>query len=605
MIVRLGHGCTVALKDRISAGISQIEGQTADCRQIDLADPVDLDPCRGLEVPQVMGQLTIARRRRAMDPAAAPFSPEQLLEAEARAARVAAFYSDSSDDEDTGASGSEATSSDGADVIWAPQAWTPPAEAAPSGSPGGWGSGIAIPASGGGGWGGEWGGGGIAGGDGGGPVTAAAQGAWAKGIGSPPSPHGDLIAAAWNAAPPSARLLGYAGDRVEAGLPPPLSAERCWCELDSPEQRAAVALLGSTEGSWDADHSAASGARVELRLETVRQQIGMTLQPAWWEAMGGSDSDSPSRPARVRRVRIGEDGHTPRSVREIDLTPLSIRRQNQWRPNWSHSDSDEDESDDDDDVQAAQTAAQQADTAAAGEHAAGAWAGAPDPDSPELPTVPASVSPQPCDAAAGAGAGADSQGGRLSRLRSYEFGEYRLAQEVDEQRPRRGGGGAAGAAGGSGKTTDAVDSGSPSGMAQNQWKDLGATDWERKQKHKQKHRAARAIRETKAAEGADEASSTGGSVERRRRKIARETDRRGLGGQSGAKGRRGSSGSRKAQRRRSKDQADAAAGAADASASADADADVDANAGDDAQDDDELDEVHAQIALLKAELNLA
>ena len=43
---------------------------------------------------------------------------------------------------------------------------------------------------------------------------------------------------------PSATLLGYGGELVEPGLPPPLVAEARWEHLKSPERNAAEMLLG-------------------------------------------------------------------------------------------------------------------------------------------------------------------------------------------------------------------------------------------------------------------------------------------------------------------------------------------------------------------------
>jgi hypothetical protein len=490
--------------------------------------------------------------RAPMDASAAPFEPldagggfadtdEPLRVAEqtahdARAARLAAFYSDT----ETESEGST-DQSDAVDGIWEPQVWSPPTEGGGTEqtSPDGWGSSDAV-AIGNGGWG--WGGGAAS------TAAAAEAGAWAKGIGSPPSPHVDLTARGWDAPrPPSARILGYEGERVEAGLPPPLSAARCWAELDSPERAAAVALLGSTEDSWDADHAAASGARVQQRLETIRMQIGLNLQPAWWEAMGGAGSeDSPSEKARVRRVRIGEEGHTPREVREIELTPLSVRRQQMWRPNWNHSDSDEDDSDDSSDA-----------TDLVG-------AAADDADSPPAPAVPDAASSRASTAAGAATDGASAQrpamdkaSGRLGRLRSYEFGEYQLAQEAQQRRR------------GKKKYQDddhASGGGGDLPLSPPGWKDLATAGWERKQKHKQKYRAARAVTKMEAAaataavnlsggdgdgdgEGGGGGGGAGGephpSAAGRRRKVHAATDRRGGMGQGGAKGRRHSPGTRR------------------------------------------------------------
>eukprot|EP01043_Picozoa_sp_COSAG02_P069901 COSAG02_NODE_12173_length_1585_cov_1.539031_1_plen_275_part_10 len=229
-----------------------------------------------------------------MNPTALPFEPQGFADTEeplndlqtandARAARLAAFYSDTESD--------DTCDSDG-DAIWQPEVWdSKPLEGvAEQPSAVGWGDA---------GWDSSAG-------------PAADSGAWSKGVGSPQCSKLDLASLGWSARPPSARILGYASDAVEPGLRPPLSVERCWEELDSPERAAATALLGSTEDSWDADHSAASGERVAQRLDAVRVQIGLSLQPAWWEAMDESEGASGdlATPSRVRRVRIGEEGQT-------------------------------------------------------------------------------------------------------------------------------------------------------------------------------------------------------------------------------------------------------------------------------------------------------
>jgi len=518
-----------------------------------------------------------------MNPTAPPFEPQGFEDTEeplrdvqtandARAARLAAFYSDTESD--------DTCDSDG-DAIWKPAVWDPkpPESVAEQPSVQSWGDA---------GWDSSHN-----------REPATEPGAWGKGVGSPQCSKLDLTPLGWSTKSPSARILGYASDAVEPGLRPPLSVERCWEELDSPERAAAVALLGSTEDSWNADHSAASGERVAQRLDAVRMQIGLSLQPAWWEAMDESDgSGNPATPTRVRRVRIGEEGQTPREVREIEMTPLSVRRQQMWRPNWKHSESesesesddDEDDDDDDDDDtsdsatdtthgEAAETSVTEQQQSRAESAVSAAAADGVDPDAPVRP----------------------------GRLRSYEHGEYQHARELSARKhgQRR-----------EKKPTDIDADRDDFPLSPPGWKDLATAEWERKNMHKQKYRAARAATKQEAAGiGPDKIneSAVGRWTKSHSHGVAK--GRRSPGGNSrrdSRNGRRHSTSRELQDQTQQNDRSDKGV------LGQEHDGDGEKRKGDEpagsgsaadgeelAPDDGELDAVQAQIAELKAELNIA
>lgn len=95
----------------------------------------------------------------------------------------------------------------------------------------------------------------------------------------------------------------------------------------------------------------------------------------------------------------------------------------------------------------------------------------------------------------------DKASGRLGRLRSYEFGEYQLAQEAQQRRR------------GKKKYQDddhASGGGGDLPLSPPGWKDLATAGWERKQKHKQKYRAARAVTKMEAAAATAAVNLSGG-----------------------------------------------------------------------------------------------